>query len=316
MHCSANAAKEGSGDTAIFFGLSGTGKTTLSSDPARLLIGDDEHGWSDKGIFNFEGGCYAKTIRLSRDAEPDIWDATHFYSTVLENVAIDLDTRTLDLDDDSLTENTRAAYPLTIIPNAVRGAKGKTPSNVFLLTCDAFGVTPPISRLTPEQARTCFLLGFTSKVAGTERGVEGSVPTFSTCFGAPFLTRRPEVYANMFEDRLARSGAKVWLINTGWTGGGADKGQRIPIGATRALLNSALSGEFNEVSFRADPLWGTMVPETGPSVAMQFLNPRVTWADKHKFDEASAELASLISRQLANLGIENNLMLSVEPATA
>lgn len=307
MHCSASQANDGSGGSAIFFGLSGTGKTTLSSDSSRLLIGDDEHGWSDTGVFNFEGGCYAKTIRLVRAAEPDIWDAAHSYSTVLENVAVDPETRAMNLDDDSLTENTRAAYPLTIIGNASPSSRGSTPGNVFLLTCDAYGVTPPIARLSPEQARTCFLLGFTSKVAGTERGVEGPTPTFSTCFGAPFLSRKPEVYADMFEERLAKSGAKVWLVNTGWTCGGAETGKRMPIAATRALLNAALSGALDRVSYRRDPLWGTMVPEAGPGEAERFLDPRTTWQDKKAFDRASAELASLISQRLTDQGIENNL---------
>lgn len=316
MHCSANLAADGTGDTAIFFGLSGTGKTTLSSDPARMLIGDDEHGWSDTGVFNFEGGCYAKTIRLSQEAEPDIWDATHSFTTVLENVAIDPETRALDLDDDSKTENTRAAYPLTIIRNAAPDSRGATPRNVFLLTCDAFGVTPPIARLTPEQARTCFLLGFTSKVAGTERGVTGPTPTFSTCFGAPFLTRKPEVYADMFAKRLQESDARVWLINTGWTGGGAETGSRMPIAATRALLNAALAGEFEKVDYRRDPLWGTLVPRSGPAVALPFLDPRATWQDKAAFDMAAAQLASLISRQLEEQGIEDTLFVSLEQSIA
>jgi phosphoenolpyruvate carboxykinase (ATP) len=316
MHCSASDAKSGDSGSAIFFGLSGTGKTTLSADPNRFLVGDDEHGWSDAGVFNFEGGCYAKTIRLSRESEPDIWDATHSPATVLENVAIDPDTRALDLDDDSLTENTRAAYPLTIVKNAAPGSRGGTPRNVFLLTCDAYGVTPPISRLTPEQARTCFLLGFTSKVAGTERGVDGPTPTFSTCFGAPFLTRKPEAYADMFEERLAKSGANIWLVNTGWTGGAAETGQRMPIHATRLLLNAALDGTLDKVKYRRDPLWGTKVPETGPEDTGRFLDPRTTWADKEAFDKASSELASLISEHLSEQKIENNLIKSKESVPA
>lgn len=316
MHCSASDAKQGNSGSAIFFGLSGTGKTTLSADPERFLVGDDEHGWSDAGVFNFEGGCYAKTIRLSRLTEPDIWDATHATATVLENVAIDPDTRALDLDDDSLTENTRAAYPLTIVRNAAPNSRGGTPKNIFLLTCDAYGVTPPIARLTPDQARTCFLLGFTSKVAGTERGVEGPTPTFSTCFGAPFLTRKPEVYADMFEERLAESGAKIWLVNTGWTGGGAAIGQRMPIDVTRALLNAALDGTLEQGGYRRDPLWGTQVPKSGPDEARRFLDPRATWKDKSAFDRASTELTLLISQHLANQKIENNLFTSNERVPA
>lgn len=312
MHCSANHAIGDVDDTAIFFGLSGTGKTTLSADTSRMLIGDDEHGWSDNGVFNFEGGCYAKTIRLSKVAEPDIWNATHSYATVLENVIIDPLTRALDLNDGRLTENTRAAYPLTVLRNATPKSRGGTPRNVFLLTCDAFGVTPPIARLTHEQARTCFLLGFTSKVAGTERGVTAPTPTFSTCFGAPFLTRKPEIYADMFARRLAESGAVVWLINTGWTGGGAETGQRMPIAATRALLDAALAGNLDNVSYRRDPVWGTMVPETGPKEAQPFLDPRATWHNKSAFDTAAETLAQEIRRQLESEGIENTLMRQPE----
>ncbi|WP_170378637.1 phosphoenolpyruvate carboxykinase (ATP) [Ruegeria atlantica] len=308
MHCSATDAKDGVSGSAIFFGLSGTGKTTLSSDPTRLLIGDDEHGWSDSGVFNFEGGCYAKTIKLSREAEPDIWHATHSPATVLENVVIDPESRQLDLDDNKHTENTRAAYPLSILNNTSPDSKGAAPKNIFLLTCDAYGVTPPVSRLTPKQARTFFLLGFTSKVAGTERGVVGATPTFSTCFGAPFLTRNPEVYADMFEDRVSRSDAKVWLINTGWTGGGAQNGKRMPIRVTRLLINAVLDGDFEAVSFRRDPLWGTMVPETGPRGTVQYLNPRSNWEDKDEYDKASADLASMISQRLLDQGIENDLI--------
>jgi|TARA_B110000967_G_C18887751_1_gene565146 phosphoenolpyruvate carboxykinase (ATP) len=312
MHCSANHAEGDQKDTAIFFGLSGTGKTTLSADPTRVLIGDDEHGWSDNGVFNFEGGCYAKTINLSQQAEPDIWQATHSYGTVLENVAMDETTRELDLDDGQFTENTRAAYPLTILSNASMTSSGDTPRNVFLLTCDAFGVTPPISRLTPAQARTCFLLGFTSKVAGTERGVTAPTPTFSTCFGSPFLTRNPSVYAKMFSDRLEQSGANVWLLNTGWTGGGADTGKRMPIATTRALLNAALSGELDHVEMRTDPIWGTLVPVDGPSEAKTYLNSRATWTDKAAFDIAADALRAQISAEILRTGIENNLLIMTD----
>lgn len=307
MHCSANHTVGDEDDAAIFFGLSGTGKTTLSAEPSRTLIGDDEHGWSDAGVFNFEGGCYAKTINLRQEAEPDIWAATHRYATVLENVVMDPDTRALDVDDGRYTENTRAAYPLDALSNASPTSTGGTPRNVFLLTCDAFGVTPPISRLTPEQARTCFLLGFTSKVAGTERGVTTPTPTFSTCFGSPFLTREPTVYAQMFSDRLEKSGANVWLLNTGWTGGGADTGGRMPIAATRALLSTALNGDFDNVATRTDPIWGAAVPLDGPEAARAYLDPRATWQDKDAFDAAAEALRSQIAAEIARTGIENNL---------
>ena len=316
MHCSANHANGDPEDAAIFFGLSGTGKTTLSADPSRVLIGDDEHGWSDSGVFNFEGGCYAKTIHLSQEAEPDIWHATHSFGTVLENVVMDADTRALDLDDNQFTENTRAAYPLTILSNTSDTSSGGTPRNVFLLTCDAFGVTPPISRLTPAQARTCFLLGFTSKVAGTERGVTTPTPTFSTCFGAPFLTRDPSVYAKMFSDRLEQSGANVWLLNTGWTGGGADTGKRMPISATRALLNAALRGDLNDVEMRVDPVWGTAVPVEGPAEANDYLDPRATWVNKAAFEVAADALRVQIATEISRTGIENNLPIDASVAAA
>lgn len=303
MHCSANHAKGDVEDSAIFFGLSGTGKTTLSSDPSRVLIGDDEHGWSDSGVFNFEGGCYAKTIRLSQGAEPDIWNAAHSYSTVLENVVMDTATRALDLDDAALTENTRAAYPLEFIPNASPHRRGGVPKHVILLTCDAFGVTPPIARLTPEQARSFFLLGFTSKVAGTERGVTGSQPTFSTCFGAPFLTRDPEVYAEMFEERLAASGAQCWLLNTGWTGGDATSGHRMPISVTRTVLSSAISGALDGTDFRKDTLWGIDVPVAVPGVDADLLDPLRTWADREGFKQSAKTLRSLIDAEAQRIGL-------------
>lgn len=303
MHCSANHAAGDPEDSAIFFGLSGTGKTTLSSDPSRVLIGDDEHGWSDSGVFNFEGGCYAKTIRLSQHAEPDIWGAVHRYSTVLENVILDKTTRALDLDNAFLTENTRAAYPLEFIPNASPQRCGGTPRNVVLLTCDAFGVTPPIARLTPEEARAFFLLGFTSKVAGTERGVTGAQPTFSTCFGAPFLTRLPEVYADMFEARLASSGAQCWLLNTGWTGGDASKGRRMPISVTRNVLSAALAGALDAADYRCDPLWGVDVPIAVPGVETSLFNPRQTWVDETAFEKSAATLRALIDAETKRLGI-------------
>lgn len=254
MHCSANHAKGDPDDVALFFGLSGTGKTTLSADPDRVLIGDDEHGWSDGGVFNFEGGCYAKTINLRAEAEPAIWNAVHRFGTVLENVVLDPLSRVPDLDDGSLTENARAAYPMPAIANSSSTGFGGTPKHVFLLTCDANGVTPPILQLPPERARDLFLLGFTSKAAGTERGVTAPVPTFSTCFAAPFLTRDPSVYADMFAERLRETGAKCWLLNTGYTGGPAGQGDRMPIAATRALLTAALGGALDDVSYREDPV--------------------------------------------------------------
>jgi phosphoenolpyruvate carboxykinase (ATP) len=303
MHCSANHAIGNADDSAIFFGLSGTGKTTLSTDPSRILIGDDEHGWSDDGVFNFEGGSYAKTIHLSPKSEPGIWKATHSYLTVLENVGFDPETRLLDLDDGSRTENTRAAFPLEALDSVSPDSRGGTPRNVFLLTCDAFGVTPPIGRLTPEKARELFLLGFTSKVAGTERGVNVPTPTFSTCFGAPFLTRKPEVYADMFAERLEKSGANVWLLNTGWTEGDAATGRRMPIAATRALLQSALSGALDDVPTRHDPVWDMQVPTDGPEDARAYLDPAKTWADAARYEQAVAGLRAQIDGQLVKLGL-------------
>jgi phosphoenolpyruvate carboxykinase (ATP) len=290
MHCSANVGA--AGDTALFFGLSGTGKTTLSSDPERRLIGDDEHGWSDQGVFNFEGGCYAKVIRLSREAEPQIWDASHRFGAVLENVVADHDGH-LDLDDASLTENTRACYPLEFIPNIVpEGVAGK-PRNVVMLTADAFGVLPPIARLTPAQAMYHFLSGYTARVAGTEKGV-GSEPqaTFSTCFGAPFLPRHPEVYGRMLAERIARDGADCWLVNTGWTGGGYGTGERMSIRHTRALLRAALDGSLARAEFARDPFFGLMIPKAVPGVPPEVLNPRETWADKAAYDRTAKELVA------------------------
>src|SRR6056297_2407645 len=303
MHCSANHARGNPVDAAVFFGLSGTGKTTLSADPERILIGDDEHGWSNRGTFNFEGGCYAKTISLSRTAEPEIWDATHHAGTVLENVGYDPETRHLDLTDGSLTENTRAAYPISFLNNVSADGTGGTPRNVFLLTCDAFGVTPPIGLLSPTQARTLFLLGFTSKVAGTERGVTEPEPTFSTCFGAPFLTRRPEVYADMLEQRIIESGAKVWLLNTGWTGGGPTEGERMPISATRALLRAALHGELEFSPGTVDPVWGALVPDRVPEAAQGLMAPKSTWPDPLAFDAAANNLTAMVDERLAKMNL-------------
>jgi len=295
MHCSANHATGNPVDTAVFFGLSGTGKTTLSADPDRTLIGDDEHGWSDRGTFNFEGGCYAKTINLSREAEPEIYATTEKFGTVIENMVFDPETRELDFDDDSLTANMRCAYPLDYISNASETALGGHPKNVIMLTCDAFGVLPPIARLTPAQAMYHFLSGFTSKVAGTERGVTEPEPTFSTCFGAPFMPRRPEVYGNLLREKIARHGATCWLVNTGWTGGAYGTGSRMPIKATRALLTAALDGSLNEVEFRKDPNFGFDVPISVPGVAEVLLDPRRTWEDPAAYDAQARKLVQMFA---------------------
>lgn len=292
MHCAANQGS--TGDVALFFGLSGTGKTSLSADPSRSLIGDDEHGWSDDGVFNFEGGCYAKCIRLSRENEPQIYDAIR-WGSVLENVALDLDTRLLDFDDDRLTENTRAAYPLTYIDNAVIPSVGGHPRNVFFLTCDAFGVLPPIARLTPEQAMYHFLSGYTAKVAGTEAGVKEPSATFSTCFGAPFLPLHPTVYARLMGEKLARHKVTTWLVNTGWTGGPHGVGHRMPIQHTRALIAAALSGALEGVETRREPVFGLETPLHCPDVPEEILWPRNTWSDPAAYDKAVQHLASLFT---------------------
>ncbi|MEE9434168.1 MAG: phosphoenolpyruvate carboxykinase [Sphingorhabdus sp.] len=293
MHCSANISPEG--DTAIFFGLSGTGKTTLSADASRTLIGDDEHGWSDDAVFNFEGGCYAKMIRLSEEAEPEIYATTRRFGTVLENVAMDSETRELDFDDSSLAENTRGAYPIDFIPNASKDNLGPLPKNVIMLTADAFGVLPPIARLTPDQAMYHFLSGYTAKVAGTEIGVTEPEATFSTCFGAPFMPRHPSVYGNLLKERIAKGGATCWLVNTGWTGGKYGVGNRMPIKETRALLNAALDGSLNDVEFRIDPNFGFEVPVSVPGVAAGILDPRGTWADAEEYDATAQNLVSLFA---------------------
>ncbi len=290
MHCSANVGDDGS--VAVFFGLSGTGKTTLSADPARHLVGDDEHGWADSGIFNFEGGCYAKVIRLSPEAEPEIYRTTQSFGTVLENVVAD-ERGVLDLDDDSKTENTRAAYKLEQIANALPEKRAGHPSAVLFLTADAFGILPPIARLTRDQALYWFLSGFTSKLAGTEIGVQEPQPTFSACFGAPFLPQPPSVYARMLGERLDRHGATVWLVNTGWTGGPHGEGHRMPIDATRALLRAALEGELAGVSYRVDEVFGFEVPVTVPGVEASLLEPRLTWADPNAYDVKARELARM-----------------------
>lgn len=291
MHCSANVGP--GGDTALFFGLSGTGKTTLSSDPERTLIGDDEHGWSDTGIFNFEGGCYAKTIRLSPEGEPEIFRTTRMFGTVLENVVIDPATRQLDLDDESLTENTRAAYPLHFIPKASTTGLAGHPRSVVFLTADAFGVMPPISRLSPEQAMFHFLSGYTAKVAGTEKGVTEPQATFSACFGAPFMAQRPSVYAAMLGERIARHQTRVWLVNTGWSGGPYGEGKRIKLAYTRAMVRAALAGALDGVSTTPDPVFGVHVPSAVPGVPSEILRPRATWKDPAACDASARRLARM-----------------------
>ena len=291
MHCSANLGP--SGDTAIFFGLSGTGKTTLSADSTRQLIGDDEHGWSDRGVFNFEGGCYAKVIRLRPDTEPEIYAATQMFGTVLENVVLDPVTRAVNFDADTITENTRACYPLQSIPNHVPSGAGGHPRNVVFLAADAFGVMPPIARLTSEQAMYHFLSGYTAKVAGTERGVTEPAATFSACFGAPFLPLHPSVYAQMLGERIGRHGAKVWLVNTGWTGGPYGTGSRMKLSLTRAMLRAALSGALEGGQFTRDPVFGFEVPVSVPEVPQNVLSPRGTWADPKAYDVQAGKLATM-----------------------
>ncbi|MBU3030388.1 phosphoenolpyruvate carboxykinase [Paracoccus marinaquae] len=299
MHCSANHAIGNPDDSAIFFGLSGTGKTTLSADPSRVLIGDDEHGWSGNGIFNFEGGCYAKTINLSAEAEPEIHATCSRFGTVIENMVADPDTLELDFEDNSITDNMRCAYPLEAISNASPTSLGGSPRNVIMLTCDAYGVLPPIARLTPAQAMYHFLSGFTSKTPGTEVGVTEPIPTFSTCFGAPFMPRRPEVYGKLLAEKIAQHGASCWLVNTGWTGGAFGTGKRMPIKATRALLAAALDGSLNGVEFRKDANFGFEVPVAVPGVGDKLLDPRQTWADPAAYDAQAAKLVQMFSDNFA-----------------
>lgn len=290
MHCSANVGK--GGDVAIFFGLSGTGKTTLSTDSERRLIGDDEHGWSENGIFNFEGGCYAKVINLSREKEPEIYKATKMFGTILENVRIDMNTRRIDLDDNSLTENTRASYPVTHIDNCIYPGIGGHPKNIVMLTCDAFGVLPPISKMTPEQAMYHFLSGYTAKVAGTERGM-GDEPqaTFSTCFGAPFMALNPTVYSKLLGEKIAKHKSSCWLVNTGWSGGPYGTGKRMDITHTRALVNAALSGSLNDIPTEEDKIFGLRVPTACPGVPSEVLQPVNTWRNKKDYQVKARELA-------------------------
>ncbi|HQS48673.1 MAG: phosphoenolpyruvate carboxykinase [Pseudomonadota bacterium] len=297
MHCSANVGPDG--DVAVFFGLSGTGKTTLSADPARTLLGDDEHGWGADGVFNFEGGCYAKTIRLSKEAEPEIFAASDRFGTVLENVILDPITRVPDYDDGRLTENTRSAYPLDFIPNASPTGRAGQPKNIIMLTADAFGVMPPIAKLTPAQAMYHFLSGYTAKVAGTEKGVKDPEATFSTCFGAPFMPRHPSVYGNLLRDLIAGHGVDCWLVNTGWTGGKFGVGRRMPIKVTRTLLSAALDGSLKDVSFRTDPYFGFAVPTSVPGIEPHVLYPSKTWADKAEFDATARKLVAMFQDNFA-----------------
>jgi phosphoenolpyruvate carboxykinase (ATP) len=290
MHCSANVGE--SGDVALFFGLSGTGKTTLSADPERRLIGDDEHGWGENGVFNVEGGCYAKTIKLTEAGEPQIFRAIKF-GCVLENVPVDAVTREPDYDSQKYTENTRAAYPVEFIPGCDLSGQGGHPKNVFFLTCDAYGVLPPISRLTTEQAKQMFLCGYTAKVAGTEAGVTEPTATFSTCFGSPFLPLPPKTYANLLAKRMTEHACPVWLVNTGWSGGGPGVGGRMKLAITRGLLKAALTGELAKATFANDPVFGLAVPQSCPGVPTEVLNPRNTWADKAAYDATAKKLAGM-----------------------
>ncbi|MES9935189.1 MAG: phosphoenolpyruvate carboxykinase [Sedimenticola sp.] len=298
MHCSANIGQDGK--TALFFGLSGTGKTTLSADQSRTLIGDDEHGWSDNGVFNFEGGCYAKMIRLSPENEPEIFSTTQRFGTVLENVTMDAHQRRLNLDDDSLTENTRGAYHLSAIPNATLEGVGGHPENILFLTCDAFGVLPPVAHLTPEQAMYHFISGYTARVAGTEKGVTEPSPVFSACYGAPFMPLHPRRYAELLGERISRHNARVWLVNTGWSGGPYGTGKRIAIPHTRAMVNAVLDGLLDDVPTWRDPVFGFEVPESCPDVPSEVLRPRGTWSDPAAYDAQAVKLAGMFYENFRN----------------
>jgi phosphoenolpyruvate carboxykinase (ATP) len=298
MHCSANVGDDG--DVALFFGLSGTGKTTLSADPDRGLIGDDEHGWGPEGIFNFEGGCYAKVINLSPEAEPEIYQATQMFGTILENVVLSEPERAIEFDNGTVTENTRASYPIHYIPNAVLPGRGGHPRNVIFLTCDAFGVLPPVARLSPDQAMYHFLSGYTAKVAGTERGVTEPRAAFSACFGAPFLPRHPAEYAEMLGRKLEEHGSRVWLVNTGWSGGGYGVGSRMKIAYTRAMIRAALEGKLDTVATQKDPIFGLHVPTDVPGVPGKVLTPRSTWADGEAYDAAARKLAGMFRDNFAH----------------
>jgi phosphoenolpyruvate carboxykinase (ATP) len=315
MHCSANIGPRG--DTTVFFGLSGTGKTTLSADASRTLIGDDEHGWSKQSIFNFEGGCYAKVIHLDPKAEPEIFATTRRFGTVLENVVMDEVTRELDLDSDKLTENTRASYPIDFIPNASATGIGGLPSNVVMLAADAFGVLPPLSQLTPEQAMYHFLSGYTARVAGTEAGVREPTATFSPCFGAPFMPRHPTVYAAMLLERIRARDVRCWLVNTGWSGGAYGKGRRMSIAHTRALLGAALDGALERVAMKPDAAFGLLVPETCPGVPSEILQPRNAWGDKRDYDKTANEVARRFEANFAKFagGVDERVRASgIRPA--
>jgi len=298
MHCSANIGKDG--DVALFFGLSGTGKTTLSADPNRDLIGDDEHGWFDKGVFNFEGGCYAKVIKLNPKTEPEIYDATLQFGSVVENVELDPETRDINFDSDKFTENTRSAYPISALPGIVENGVGKIPSTIFMLTYDAFGVLPPISKLTPEQAMYFFLLGYTAKVAGTERGVSEPQATFSSCFGAPFLPRPPKFYGEMLKERMEKHNVNVWLLNTGISGGPYGTGERMPLPSTRALVTAAIDGSLDKSKFVEVPVFGLMVPTKCPGVDSKLLQPKLSWDNPDEYDKKANELMSLFEEKYKN----------------
>jgi len=314
MHCSANVGPKG--DTAIFFGLSGTGKTTLSADAQRPLIGDDEHGWSADGVFNFEGGCYAKAINLSQNAEPEIWAATHRFGTVLENVAFNPKTRALDLDSQEKTENTRAAYPIEYIPNTVPGSRAGHPKTIIMLTADAFGVLPPISRLTNAQAMYHFLSGYTAKVAGTERGVTEPSATFSACFGAPFMVHHPTVYAKLLGERIEKHNVVCWLVNTGWTGGPYGVGNRMKIAYTRAMVNAAIDGRLANVQCDTDPCFGLQIPQAVPDIPSDVLNPRDAWTDKSAYDAQAQKVARLFAENFKRFEAQVNsevLAVAIKP---
>ncbi|HRN67290.1 MAG TPA: phosphoenolpyruvate carboxykinase [Promineifilum sp.] len=311
MHCSANFGKDRD-DVALFFGLSGTGKTTLSSDPSRTLIGDDEHGWSDDGVFNYEGGCYAKVIRLDPKGEPEIYETTRKFGTILENVILDNSTRRVDLNDGSLTENTRSSYPISHVSNAVRDGMGGHPNNVFFLTADAFGVLPPIARLTNEQAMYHFLSGYTAKVAGTERGVTEPQPNFSTCFGAPFMPLRPGIYAELLGDKIQKHGAKVWLVNTGWTGGPYGVGSRMKLAYTRRMITAALNGELDDVPMVEEPFFGLSIPQAIQGVPSEVLNPRNTWSDKDAYDAQAQRLVGMFKENFKQF--EENVSNEIKAA--
>lgn len=311
MHCSANFGKDRD-DVALFFGLSGTGKTTLSSDPSRTLIGDDEHGWSDDGVFNYEGGCYAKVIRLDPKGESEIYETTRKFGTILENVILDNSTRRVDLNDGSLTENTRSSYPISHVSNAVRDGMGGHPNNVFFLTADAFGVLPPIARLTNEQAMYHFLSGYTAKVAGTERGVTEPQPNFSTCFGAPFMPLRPGIYAELLGDKIQKHGAKVWLVNTGWTGGPYGVGSRMKLAYTRRMITAALNGELDDVPMVEEPFFGLSIPQAIQGVPSEVLNPRNTWSDKDAYDAQAQRLVGMFKENFKQF--EENVSNEIKAA--